>query len=805
MRCRLSGAKAITALLLVIGALSLGLHGPRPVNAALATPSSCGSTGSAPIAVGNVFECDYLPKTAVTPSPTLPATLTFTITSPATTFFFGPDVVGGLPAGCSAAAPPPPPGPPVAVMTISCAAGTPGIGVMVPIQLQLISGYPFSLPATTGLPGLSTMSAATCNPPACPPGGPAPDPTINFAYQFDAFPSSPPPPPLTAAVTSFSATAAPNSTSLNCMDTTTGTAIAPSTPLVVGHTFTCTFSYPPLQTPSFVVVAGSSVATVNPGPILTTRPSPNSNGFACGTGGAAATACGSVTFTGTAASTGTPSFTIRSFALGAAQPYNTATLSLGGASVVPPPAVTGPTSGLVAAVGCANSALATDIAFPVNGNVLAGQTQFSSRPPLSGTAAAPASLSVLAPNVAAICGAVIQDTPPDPDSNPNTIDGGTITYTLNTPIAAIVESGLATFTVTCGTQALAGGPDSCQGAVFTPAYTTPPQSPAFLSPPLANTIHVALQPGATFPFVGSLLPAIGLSATYTRAGALGAAKTVTTNTAVIGLASPQYQLQLAANPGAIAAAPGVDNGSTLVATVLHPVITGCVALVLGGFVACPFSPALFAATGQPGAESGQVTFSTDAGALGPTNISPGQSLALRYTIHCGPIPTAPPVVIVPDAPSLNPGPPGFVFATCTAVQASLYGAGAAGTATVTAAYTGDITGATALATVTVTLQPAGAPANLSPGCNQVITPSSTAPGSPLSSIVSLIQPGNIVVSVWQFDNASKRFQALYFAMAPAAPVDATTVGPAASLFVCVNAAGAYQPGNFSTGNGPSGP
>ena len=108
MRCRLSGAKAITALVVIIGALAYGLPGPRHADAALALPSTCGNTNSSPIAVGTpvgtAFECDYVTTAAVVGSASSPATLSLAVTAPLNVFFTGPGVLGTLPNGCTAAA-----------------------------------------------------------------------------------------------------------------------------------------------------------------------------------------------------------------------------------------------------------------------------------------------------------------------------------------------------------------------------------------------------------------------------------------------------------------------------------------------------------------------------------------------------------------------------------------------------------------------------------------------------------------------------------------------------------------------------
>ena len=75
---------------------------------------------------------------------------------------------------------------------------------------------------------------------------------------------------------------------------------------------------------------------------------------------------------------------------------------------------------------------------------------------------------------------------------------------------------------------------------------------------------------------------------------------------------------------------------------------------------------------------------------------PAASAQLQYTVHCGPLLTAPPVIIVPTFGGATSFITATGFTSCLVASAILYGGGAAGTATITATYVGDITGATEL-------------------------------------------------------------------------------------------------------------
>jgi len=679
------------------------------------------------------------------------------------------------------------------VQTIICDPGTAVIPAGTTIPL-LLTG--------TATPGPISMTPAYTSPSS----PTATLPPVTFTYQFDAWAG-------TAAVSPFTGTAAPTMTCSNASPGKTATA-----PIFIGDTFSCTVTYPSGQTPSFVTVApaagSGTLATLNTtgvGVVTSSRPAPNTVGFACGTQPPSATntgsACTAFTFTGTAASAGTPSFIVTSFALGAAAPYKISPPLAGSAAAAP----TGP---IFAALACANATKATDIAFPAlpasaqppaggiqpaAGGILVSQVQFMSHPPVSDGASAPAVLSLAAPNVAAICGAVFEDSgaqATDSDANPMTIDGGTIIYQLNSPFAVFAENGLTTFIVQCGTLTAPGGTtsgvNSCNGAVYAPPFLTPPQTPAFLSPHPSNVVHVALAPGATFGLLGTSNPSVSLVATYSRAPALGPALVLTTNIATIAIVQAGYQMTLTASPTSISAAASATGiGSTITASLAHPNTAGCQPLPQGGFVACTGTPNGTPTSASAGAESGMVTFKTNAGAVGAAADPSTAATQLAISIHCGPIQDTS-VIVAPlpgaaTAPSSNTSPS---FTSCTSVSAVLYGAGGTGTATVSATFIGDITGATANATTTVQLSTPPGPTALARGCNQVVTPSTVQPATPVTAIVSLVTPGNIVTAVWTFNNATHSFQAGYFNLADT-PLDFLTVGPDQPLFICTSGPGTF--------------
>lgn len=466
-----------------------------------------------------------------------------------------------------------------------------------------------------------------------------------------------------------------------------------------------------------------------------------------------------------------------------------------------------------AAIGCANSTLATDIAFPTitGGSIITSNQVASPAAILSAGAVAPGALSITTPNGVVLCGAVFEDVPAatataGQDADPSTIDGGTITFNLTSGVATILESNASNFTVSCGSTTIFEG---CQGANLLPSGAcVAALTCTFATPNPANTVHVALRGGASFPLIGASSPVITLSATYNRfpsltalAGAVpGPAATapISTNTTTIGLTVPAYAMTLTPSPATISAASGTGAGSTLTAALYHGVANTCstvtAPIAVGtasgtGFVICLGAGGSFIQT-VAGAESGVVTFSTSSGVFGNTTAAQGGGQQI-FSVHCGQLPATSPVILIPTL-GLNPL---FSLSACVTAQATLFGGGAAGTAIVVANFVGDFTGATAQATTTVSLAPQAATVALSRGCNEVITAANTAAGTPVSTIVGQVQPGGIVVSVWRFDNSLHAFQAGFFSTA-GAPTDFSTTGPSQSLFICVSASGTFPTGAF---------
>jgi hypothetical protein len=392
-----------------------------------------------------------------------------------------------------------------------------------------------------------------------------------------------------------------------------------------------------------------------------------------------------------------------------------------------------PTAGQL---GCANSTAPTDIVFPTTAGHLTGAGPTPS-------AVVPGSLSLANPMGAVLCGVVLQDS----DLTPNTVAGGSITYTVNSP-AMILESNGPSHSIDCGGVGL----NTCQGSV--PAVGS-------VSPNPANTIHVGLMPGTTFPMIGAGT-VITLSATYQRNG--GPLLTTGPYTTNIGLTAPSYTEVLTPSPATIPAAMGSTSGSTLTAAFFHIALTTCFP-VGGGYSICVPAPGV--ATGVPGAETGTVTFSTTRGVF--------QNQQQVITANCGPVPGSP---------------PGFSMLSCLTASATLYGGGDAGTAVVTANYTGLTTGATAQAQTTVAMSATPASVALSDGCDQVLTPDSLAPGTSVSTVAGMVQPSGVVASIWSYSNGLHGWQAAYFSNS-AAPLDVTSVGPHQSLLVCVTESASF--------------
>lgn len=392
-----------------------------------------------------------------------------------------------------------------------------------------------------------------------------------------------------------------------------------------------------------------------------------------------------------------------------------------------------PTAGGLA---CANSTAPTDMLFPTTAGHLTGAGPAPS-------AVVPGTLSLANPTGAVLCGVVLQDS----DLFPNTVAGGSITFTVNSP-AIILESSGPSHSVDCGGVGL----NTCQGSVPAVGGVTP--NPA-------NTVHVGLAPGTTFPMIGAGT-VITLSATYQRNG--GPLLTTGPYTTNIGLTTPSYTETLTPSPATIPAAMGSTSGSTLTAAFFHIALTSCFP-VGGGYSICVPGPGV--PTGVPGAEAGSVTFSTTRGVF-----QNGQQIV---TTSCGPVPGAP---------------PGFSMVSCLSTSATLYGGGDAGTAVVTANYTGLTTGATSQAQTTVAMSATPASTALGRGCDEVLTPDSLAPGTSVSTVAGMIQPNGMVASIWTYNNGVHGWDAAYFANA-AAPLDVTSVGPRQSLLVCVTGSASF--------------
>jgi len=466
-------------------------------------------------------------------------------------------------------------------------------------------------------------------------------------------------------------------------------------------------------------------------------------------------------------------------------------LLLGGAmhalSSVPAAFAATPTTG---AVGCANSSDPTQITFSIGvGGIINNQNQNT----VPGTA--PGTLSMAVPLGQVLCGVVFQDG----DANPNQVDSGSITASVNAP-AEISESNGTTYSWWCGS---ASTPNGCASA-------EPNKAGTLVNPWAANTFHVGLAPGASFGTIGTATPTITVSATWT--GNLGSAPfpTYTTPMALIGIVAPSYTLTLSASPATIPAQIPASNaiaaGTVITATLSHAATNSvCVRISTGSTTTVCSSganaPALIGANPSSsvayvqGAESGTINFSTNLGnffAAGPAPAGPTlssttaavQSIAVR----CGPIPNTPPTTLIPTTGLVT----GLGTSSCQTVTATLVGGGASGTATVVANFIGDYTGTTAQSQTTVNLAPGPLTSSLTAGCSELVTPVVLAPGSNGAAVAALAS-NFTVQSIWVFNNALHGFQALYFPQ-NGAPTDVAAVGPGQSVFVCGTGSGAVRTG-----------
>jgi hypothetical protein len=379
------------------------------------------------------------------------------------------------------------------------------------------------------------------------------------------------------------------------------------------------------------------------------------------------------------------------------------------------------------------------------------------QPPDSSNAALEVGLSRLAVACQAVfvapdaAGAAVFDLP-----------AGTVTFTVSGP-GMLVENNARSLTVACGSAAqnLA-----CTGAL--------PAGDAGVTGTAALTVHVAVLPLATLP----PLPApgaVGVTAVYQEDPALGGAGA--TASAAIDLAPPRYAATASVDRTVVT---GGTNASAVVTVQLyHPLLEGCAPLSVGLYLFCSGESLQ---PGDAGAEPGTVTLTTTLGLFpnGESTIAAACDAGEGQSPGGQPALTAPPPGV--DAP--------FRY-TCTDVRVRLAAAGFAGEATVTAQFTGAITGATAQSSVTVTIAPGPATLQLIGGCTPAQAPSGLPAAAPIDELVGSITPSSAVVAVWRHD-PDTGWQALY--LRGGGPVDGATVDPGEPLYICVDALAQYPLG-----------
>src|SRR5579875_908414 len=353
------------------------------------------------------------------------------------------------------------------------------------------------------------------------------------------------------------------------------------------------------------------------------------------------------------------------------------------------------------------------------------------------------------------------------------------------------QAGPYSFTLTC-TGGTSSAPTTCTSNTgFLPAGTT---FAAVVPPATAGTYDCAT--GANGPCVYNVtLNPVGPS--------------TATATVPLTLVAPTYGMYLTANPTTIPATPpsggavasGAAGGGSTITAVLYTAtpLTGTLSISPGAIT--PTAPipgqactvvTLSSAVLTCGVEPGTVTFQTNLGVFG-SPATPSASAQQTVSVACGVLPGSSLTGVV-----YNPATFGFgtlSFSSCTTASTTLYGGGSAGTATVVGTFVGAITGQTAQYSIAVAIAPAPASLSLTRGCNEVITPASLAAGSNVNAVVNGVSPSSAVVSVWQYNNATQKFNALYFNN-PQAPVDQNTVGPSQSVFICVSGAATYATGAY---------
>ncbi|MHB8577894.1 MAG: hypothetical protein ACYDCQ_21495, partial [Dehalococcoidia bacterium] len=448
--------------------------GSLPIGQSLAKPQSCGALDKQAVANTFTFQCDYVTQAPVAPTGAMAATLSITVTAPAAgvTFAATPVSTAAGPFNCTSSAGGTP------TVTITCAAGAQTIPVGTVLQLHLTSASATDVQLA--------FSATYTNPPN-PPVSPIVPP---FDYQFDQWAGR-------ASNTHFNGEAAP--TAVTCFNTNPAKAI--TTQVIVGDTFTCGVDYPANQTPSFVTVTSANgAATIGPGTVTTTRPAPNSMGYPCDNNTppplpAAAPvppatpppappptppqACVRFYFTGTAGAAGNGQFIITSFALGAAVPYDTSTVSavlgIGG-----PPFVVGPPAGVGFGQSLAKPQTCGALDFQAVANTFTFQCDYPTQAPIAPNAPASGSLTLTV--TAPLVGVTFTPT------NPVTTTSGLFGCTVS-------GGGTSTVTITCSPGAgtipagtvlqlhLTSASATDVQLAFNATYTSPPLTTSGPVPP----------------------------------------------------------------------------------------------------------------------------------------------------------------------------------------------------------------------------------------------------------------------------------------------------------------------------------
>lgn len=377
-------------------------------------------------------------------------------------------------------------------------------------------------------------------------------------------------------------------------------------------------------------------------------------------------------------------------------------------------------------------------------------------------AATDAALDVGLPRLAVACQAVFL-APDAADAGAFDLPAGTVTFTISGP-GLFVESNARSVSVACG-SAVQNLP--CTGAL--------PAGDATVSGTAALTVHVVVQPLAVLPPLPAPA-AITVGAVYQADPALGGGRAAAS--AAIDLAPPHYAASASVDRAVVTS--GVNAGAVITVQLRHALPEGCSPLGAGVFLFCTGESLQ---PGDAGAEPGTVTLTTDLGRFpnGENTIT-----AVCDTGGAGVTAGEQPLLTAPQ-----PGLDAPFRYTCTSAAVRLAAAGFAGEATVTALFTGALSGATAQSSVTLTIAPGPATLQLIGGCTPVQAPASLPAGAPIDDLVGSISPASAVVAVWRHD-AAAGWQALY--LRGGGPVDGATADPGEPLYVCVDALAQYPLG-----------